>query len=133
VNTTNSPLTVTSANFSLPETGYLNSGTATTTLLVADAQAIHIGEVGTGFNLSGAALQNITAAELDIGSSASGDITVGNVAALETANIGKLVLNASGAGHTPMFDGTSVFRALSGVADSDSSVGAGASVKVVPS
>ena len=130
VNTNNNPLTVTSENLILA--GNLNSGTAATTLLVADGLAINIGAAGTGFNLTGAELKNIAAAELDVGSAASGNIAVNGVTAAQTASIGTVVLNASGTGNTILFTGSgSQFRGLSGTADSDITVNA--PIEIVPS
>src|SRR5262249_1680159 len=93
----------------------------------ADGNAIHIGTPGTGFNLTGAELQNITAAELDLASPGSTSVTdtVDGITATQSGNVGKIVLNAAQPGDAILFTGApSTFRAFTGFADTDISVNA---------
>jgi trimeric autotransporter adhesin len=67
--------------------GTINTGTATTTLLVSDGGTIGLGSTSGGMTISGTELQNITAANVDIGNSTAGNITVNNITLANTANI----------------------------------------------
>jgi hypothetical protein len=119
-------LSITAADLVL--NGSLDSGTATTSLHATNGEAIGLGNtvIPGGFNVSGAELGNITAAELDLGDSTSGNITVNGITAAESANIGLVVLDASGSGHTLLFTGNaSTFQNITGTADADISVNAG--------
>ncbi len=68
-------------------TGSINAGTGTVTILVSDAGTIGLGDTAGGMSISGAELQNITAANVSIGDSTAGNITVDNITLANTANI----------------------------------------------
>jgi filamentous hemagglutinin family protein len=112
VTTGNNALSVTGANIAL--VGTLNSGTGTTTLLASNGGAIGLGAGAGAFSLSGAELQNISAGNLVVGNSTTGDITVDGVTAANSNNItGTTTLNATGSGKAVTFSGTaSTFNAL---------------------
>lgn len=76
--------------------GNINSGTATTTLLVSDAAIIGLGVTAGGMHITGAELQNITAANLIIGDNTNGTITVDGITSGNAGNIsGTITLNAT--------------------------------------
>jgi filamentous hemagglutinin family protein len=112
VATGNNSLSVTGGDIAL--SGNLNSGTGTTTLLASNGGAIGLGTGAGAFSLSGSELQNITAGNLIVGNSATGNITVDGVTAANSNNIaGTTTLNATKSGSSGTFSGTqSTFNAL---------------------
>ncbi len=125
VNSNNQALSITAADLNL--NGFLNSGTATTSLHATFGESIGLGNtviVG-GFNVSGPELGRITAFELDLGDSTSGNITVDGITSTQSANIAHVVLDASGSGHKILFAGNaSTFQDITGKADADITVNA---------
>jgi hypothetical protein len=83
--TNNNFLSVTANDLDIQ--GTINTGTATTTLLVSNGGTIGLGDTAGTMTISGSELQNITAANVDIGSSTAGNITVNNITLANTANI----------------------------------------------
>src|SRR5262249_19852038 len=91
-------------------------------------EAIGLGNtvISSGFNVSGAELGSITAAEVDLGNSSTGNITVDGITAAQSPDNGLLVLNASGSGHKILFTvNASNFQGITGTADADITVNAG--------
>jgi filamentous hemagglutinin family protein len=112
VGTGNNSLSVTGANIAL--SGNLYSGTGTTTLLASNGGSIGMGAGAGTFSLSGAELQKITAGNLIVGDSTTGNLTVDGITAANSNNIvGTTTLNATQAGKSVTFSGTgSTFNAL---------------------
>jgi hypothetical protein len=81
VSTTNSPITVVANDFELAASDFLDAGTGTVTLRPNGNKSISVGGAGGTFVISQAELNNITASNLVIGSTAnSGNVTIaGNV------------------------------------------------------
>lgn len=94
--------------------GSIDSGTGTTTILVSDGGAVLLGGGGSGdMTIAVGELQNITATNLIVGDATNGNITIKNVGAANSDNIGTVTLNATKAGSTVDFLGAGgVFNAL---------------------
>ncbi|MBS0263228.1 MAG: hypothetical protein JSS02_14890, partial [Planctomycetes bacterium] len=135
VKSSNAALTVTTATISLA--GTLNSGTGTTTILTAANQSIGLGTAVGKLSLTGAALQNITAATLNIGNSVPAlstttAIAVDGLAEDNTANIGQINLYALRTGATIDFGAQgSVFQSLSATASGTITFAAGTTLTAV--
>jgi filamentous hemagglutinin family protein len=118
INTNNSILSITSNDINLA--GTLNAGTSDITLLVSDNGTIGLGSATGGMTISGAELQNVTAANFIIGSSANGDVTVNEITDIDSDNIGLVTLNSGG---SITFTGAdSTFNALTVNANADINV-----------
>ncbi|NQV40684.1 MAG: filamentous hemagglutinin N-terminal domain-containing protein, partial [Nitrosopumilus sp.] len=72
----NNAITITANDINLNTSGAINSGTATTTLLVSDGGTIDLGTATGGMNLSAAEINNVTAGVLKIGDATAGAITI---------------------------------------------------------
>ena len=94
--------------------GTISSANGTTTLLSSNGGTIGLGATGGTFSVSGAELQNITAANLVIGDGTTGSITVDGITAANSANIaGTVTLNATKSTSQVTFaTGASTFNAL---------------------
>ena len=132
VSTTNNALTITADDLDLNTSGALNSGTATTTILVSDGGDIGLGATAGGMTISGAELQNITAANLIIGDSTTGNITVDNISATNSNGIsGTVTLNATADNARIQFSGSaSTFNTLTANADDGIDIDIGLSTDV---
>jgi len=101
VSTTNNALLITGKDFNLNTTGALNSGSATTSIAPGAGKTVGLGATAGDMTISGAELQNITAANLNIGDTVNkntGAITVNGITLANTANIsGTLTLESAGA------------------------------------
>jgi filamentous hemagglutinin family protein len=93
--------------------GTISSANGTTTLLSSGAGTIGLG-TGTGtFSVSGTELQNITAANLEIGDGTTGSITVGGISAANSNNIAETTtLYATKSSSKVIFAGDSTFNSL---------------------
>jgi hypothetical protein len=125
VSTTNNPLTILSADITL--LGSLNSGSADTTLAATAGRTVRVGQGTADYTLDSSELQKITAANLTIGDSTNGNISVNGVAAGDLANVaGTVNLLATGNGRSISFIGNvSSFPALTARADNGIQVGFG--------
>ncbi len=101
--------------------GTLNADTSNITILVSDGGTIGLGNTAGGLTISGSELQNITSANLILGSATSGNVTVDGITAANSDNIGTVTLNSAGA--VEFFNNDSIFNALT--------VGQSASIEVV--
>jgi len=124
VTTNNHRLIISGANLNLNATGTLSSGTAEMVIGVTNNGGVGLGD-GTGeMQISGSELQRITAATLTIG--ANGSFDVNNVTGADSANIGTVVLEATGGDSSSITFQTaaSTFHALTARADGDVTVSA---------
>ena len=117
VSTTNNTLNIIAADLNLP--GLLNSGTENTTIVTANNGNIGLGSATGAMSMSGAELANITAANLTIGGSTGGNITVNGVVAANFSNISGLVtLDATANTKSITFSGgPSTFKTLTAKGD----------------
>ncbi|MBI3864664.1 MAG: hypothetical protein HY290_22530, partial [Planctomycetia bacterium] len=123
VKTTSHDLTIIAKDVALA--GKLNSGTAITSIDTAQDETIGLGNTAGDLTISGAELQNITAAELDLGdnsalTSHTKSITVDGISSANSANIDLVQLNALIAPGTISFlNGNSTFTWLKATALND--------------
>ncbi|MFQ5450339.1 MAG: beta strand repeat-containing protein [Nitrospinaceae bacterium] len=112
LSTGNSALSLTAADAAL--NGTINSGAANTSILSSNGGTIGLGATAGTMTISGAELQNITAANLTLGNATNGGITVDNISAANSANIaGTVTLNATAANASVTFaNAASTFNAL---------------------
>ncbi len=128
VSTGNNSLSITGADIALA--GSLNSGTGATTLLSSNSGTIGLGDAtGKSMTLDGAELQNITAGVLTIGGEGVVDITVDNITASNSNNVGKIILDANISGSASLLvtfaNNASTFNALTVNADNGIAVNTG--------
>jgi len=119
ITTNNTAITILAKDLNLNSTGFINSGTQTTTI----GQSFAGGSIGLGnatgtMSISGAELQRITANNLSISTTTSnGQISVDGVTATNNANINTVNLTASGtAGAISFNNNASTFNALTATA-----------------
>ncbi|MBT5458468.1 MAG: S-layer family protein, partial [Rhodospirillaceae bacterium] len=118
VSTGGNTLSVTANDFVLGST--LNSGAGDTSLLVSDGGTVGLGLTAGAATITGAELQNVTAANLTIGGTTAQTITVDGISAANSANIaGTVTLEAgNNAGADVDFsNNASSFRAVTARAD----------------
>ena len=122
ITTNGNTLSITANDIAL--SGNINSGAASTTLLVSDGGTIGLGATAGNMTISGAELQNITATGLTIGDATNGNVTIDGITAANSNNIsGTLTVNATGAGRSITFANTaSTFNAITADADDRISV-----------
>lgn len=125
VSTTNHALSIVSADIDLQ--GDLSSGAADITLVATANRTVRVGQGTAEYSIDSSELQNLTAANLTIGDSTNGNISVNGVAGPDLANIaGTVNLLATGNGRSISFIGnSSSFPALTARADNGIVVGFG--------
>lgn len=122
VRTTNAALSLTALDVNL--LGSLSSGTAAMSISRSAAGGIGLGDATGDLRLSKAELSRITSDALTIGGTNITEIGVENVAATDVANIGEVILNATGAAGAITFGGVNgnVFRGVTANANGEISV-----------
>lgn len=117
LNTANNTLTVTADDFAI--NGTVNSGAAGTALAASTPNATWgLGNAAGDVSLSGAELQNITAASLTLGGADAGTMTVDGVSGAHSANINHMILNALGNNSQVRFiNNASTFNGITATAD----------------
>jgi len=126
LSTTNSNLQITTRNIDITN-GTINTGAGTATILSSNGGNIRLGDGGGNLVISGAELQNISAANLVIGDNTNSNITVDNITAANSNNItGTVTLNATAATRAITFqNNASTFNALTANAGDDINVNIG--------
>ncbi len=123
LSTNNNALSITASDIVL--NGSLTSGISETTIVSSNGGTIGLGDAAGSLALSGSELQRVTANSLTLGNGAS-SISVDDVSAANSANIGTLTLNASGPGSSVSFgNNASTFNALTVNAGNGIAVGSG--------
>jgi filamentous hemagglutinin family protein len=118
VSTTGNALNITANDIDL--SGNLSSGVAATTITDSDGGGIGLGDtaVTNGLNLSGSELERIAAAYLEL--ETAGSITVDDISAANSNNVGTVTLDA--AGSIEFANAPSTFNALDVQADNGISI-----------
>jgi trimeric autotransporter adhesin len=106
--TNDNTLNITADDFVL--TGTLNAGLSDITILVSDNGTIGLGNTVGDMTIDGSELQNIFAANLILGNTSNGDVTVDGIIAANSQNIGTVTLNSGG--DINFSNNDSVFNAL---------------------
>lgn len=122
LNTGGNTLSITADDVNI--SGTINTGAASTTILVSDGGTIGLGATAANMTISGAELQNITATGLTIGDATNGNITVDGISAANSNNItGTVTLNATQDNASISFSGSaSTFNAILASADDGISI-----------
>ncbi len=122
LSTANQPIQITAADMTL--NGTVNSGTASTTVLVSKVgRTIGLGAGAGNMSISGAELANITSNGLTVGGDANGNITVDGVTGAQSDQLGAVTLNATGANRAVTFSGSdSTFNSLTVTANKNITV-----------
>jgi filamentous hemagglutinin family protein len=106
--TNNNTLSITADDIDLQ--GTLNAGLSDITVLVSDNGTIGLGNTAGDMTIDGSELQNITAANLILGSTTNGNVTVDGISAANSDNIGMVTINSGG--NIDFSNNDSVFNAL---------------------
>ncbi len=127
VNTDNSALAITAADATI--TGFLNSGSASTTIQTAQNETIGLGNTAGNLTIDGTELSNITANTMSLGSATTTSMTVDGIASDQSAHIGNMLLNALFAGSNISFlNNSSTFQTLVATAQNNIVFGPGLTV-----
>ena len=127
VNSDNSHLSITAADATI--TGFLNSGSATTTIQTAQNETIGLGNTAGNLTIDGTELSHITANTLVLGTATTTGMTVDGITSAQSAIIGTTSLNALAAGATTSFlNNSSTFQTLLATAQDNIVFGPGLTI-----
>jgi trimeric autotransporter adhesin len=106
--TNNNTLSITADDIDLQ--GTLNAGLSDITVLVSDNGTIGFGNTSGDMTIDGSELQNIFAANLILGSTTNGNITIDGISAANSDNVDTITINSGG--NIDFVNNDSVFNAL---------------------
>ncbi|GEM_PF-3039057 len=105
ISTNNHPLKITANDIDLFGHSKLNSGTATTTILVSDGGTINLGDSSGNLTLFNDELQDITSNGFIVGDNTNGNVTLNGISENQSMNLGDVILNATAPGSSILLSG----------------------------
>jgi len=118
LNTNNNTLSINALDIDLQ--GAINAGSSDISITVSNNGVISLGNATGGLTLSGSEIQNISAANLFVGTTSNGNVSVDGVSAANSDNIGTVIVNSGG--DISFNNNDSVFNALTLNANNDINV-----------